>query len=305
MARRRDIVVAVIIGGAFLIAFGLFAFMMIGVMSGGDGEMTFAPLGGAVGVVEMYGVMDEYTGRPLIRQLDTWRDNGRIKAVVIHVNSPGGGTAIAQEIYDAILRVREENKPVVISMASVAASGGYYISCAADRVVANPGTLTGSIGTIMSFNNFEGAMDKLGISLETIKSGEFKDVGNYSRKMTDEEELMLKSVIMDSYEQFVDVVVEGRSMERDDVYALADGSVFTGSQAYNLGLVDTLGGLYEALDLAGDLAGLGHNPNIVRLRQREETSVWDLLGGVFKGTAGLRGAVDRLQEGPQLQYLYK
>jgi len=304
VARRRDVIVAVVIGGAFLLAFGLFALMMIGLMSGGDTDLSFAPLGGAVGIIEMYGVMDEYTGRPVIRQLDSWCDNGRIKAVVIHVNSPGGGTAIAQEIYDAILRLRDE-KPVVVSMAGVAASGGYYIACAADRVVANPGTITGSIGTIMTFNTFEGAMDKLGIDLQTIKSGEFKDVGNYSRGMTDEEELMLKSVIMDSYEQFVDVVVEGRSMERGDVYALADGSIFTGSQAYNLGLVDSLGGLHEAIGLAGDLAGLGLEPDIIRLRQKESGSIWDLVGGLFRGVDGLKGAVNRLQIGPELQYLYR
>ena len=303
MAKRRDVIVAVVIAGSFLVVLAFFALIMIGIMYG-DAEVAFAPLGGAIGVVELYGEMNEYTGRPLIRQLESWRDNSRIKAVVIHVNTPGGGTAIAQEIYDAVLRVRDE-KPIVVSMASIAASGGYYIACGADRVVANPGTITGSIGTIMSFYTFEGAMDKLGVDLETVKSGEFKDVGNLSREMTDKEGLMLRSVIMDGYEQFVDVVAEGRSMDRDEVYAVADGSIFTGSQAYNLGLVDTLGGLYEAVELAAELAGIGPEPDIVRPRQRETSSIFDLLTSLRGGVEEINDAVQRAKSGPALEYLYR
>lgn len=298
MARTRDIWVGVIIGGSFLIVFGFFAVMFIGLASS-DGDMSFGSFDGSVGVIPMFGIMDESSGRPVINYLDRWKDNSSIKAIVIHVNSPGGGTAISQEIYDAILRARDE-KPVVVSMAGVAASGGYYIACAADRIVANPGTVTGSIGTIMSFHTFERVLDKLGISTETIKSGELKDVGAYSHDMTSKEKLMLRSVVMDGYEQFVGAIAEGRGMEREDVYAVADGSIFSGLQAYNLGLVDTLGGLRAAVELAAELAGIDEDPDIIRPRTRRRGFLSDLVSSLL-GDLGhqVEGAVS----GPRLMYL--
>lgn len=298
MARTRDIWVGVIIGGSFLIVFGFFAVMFIGLASS-DGDLSFGSFDGSVGVIPMFGIMDESSGRPVINYLDRWKDNSSIKAIVIHVNSPGGGTAISQEIYDAILRARDE-KPVVVSMAGVAASGGYYIACAADRIVANPGTVTGSIGTIMSFHTFERVLDKLGISTETIKSGELKDVGAYSHDMTSKEKLMLRSVVMDGYEQFVGAIAEGRGMEREDVYAVADGSIFSGLQAYNLGLVDTLGGLRAAVELAAELAGIDEDPDIIRPRTRRRGFLSDLVSSLL-GDLGhqVEGAVS----GPRLMYL--
>lgn len=300
MARRRDIVIAVIIAGSFLFVMGFMAILFIGILST-DGEISFTSLGESVGVIPMFGVMDESSGRPVIEYLDRWRDKGSIKAIVVHVNSGGGGTAISQEIHDAILRVRDE-KPVVVAMAGVAASGGYYIACAADRIVANPGTLTGSIGTIMSFHTYEGVFDKLGVGTETVQSGEFKDVGNYSRDMTNKEELMLRAVVMDGYEQFVGAVAEGRGMSPEEVYAVADGSIFTGLQALNLGLVDTLGGLNTAVELAASLAGIGEDPDIVRPRQPRRSNWYDLLTGLL-GDLGYR--VEGTAVGPRLMYLYK
>ena len=300
MARRRDVVIGVIIGAAFLIVLGMMALMFAGAMVS-DGDVALGSLGGAVGIVPMYGVIDESTGRPVIETLERWRDNRSIKAVVIHVNSPGGGTAISQEIHNEILRLREK-KPVVISMAEVAASGGYYISCAADRIVANPGTVTGSIGVIISFHTFAGVFDKIGIGTETVKSGEFKDVGSYSRDMTEDEKLMLQAVVTDSYEQFVEAVVEGRGMEREEVYAVADGSIYTGLQALNLGLVDSLGGLSDAVRIAGNMAGLGDEPNVVRPREKRRSYLSDLLSGVL-GDIGQQ--VQGSSVGPRLEYIYK
>jgi protease-4 len=187
-------------------------------------------------------------------------------------------------------------------MASVAASGGYYISCAADKIVANPGTITGSIGVIFEFNTYKGLMDKVGVQLEVVKSGELKDVGNYSRSMTENEQKMLHSVVMDSYEQFVGVVSESRKLTEDSVHGMANGSVFTGLQAYHRGLVDTLGGLHEAVNLAAKLAKLDPNPSTVRPLRRERTSIWDLLGQ-FMGN--VNSAVQRGLSGPQLMYLYQ
>ncbi|MFH2050686.1 MAG: signal peptide peptidase SppA [bacterium] len=300
MARKRDIIVAVIIGGFFIIALGLFALIFIGVMSS-DGDIGFAGLGDKVGIIEMNGVINEESGRPVIKQIEKWTDNKSIQAMVIHINSPGGGVAISQEIYDAIKRASEE-KPVVAAMASVAASGGYYIACAADRIIANPGTLTGSIGVIFQFHTAEGLMEKIGVGTETVKSGELKDVGTYSRSMTKREELMLRSVVMDTYEQFVGVVAEGRGMAVDDVYPMADGSIFTGLQAMNLGLVDTLGGLKEAVDLAANLANMEGIPDIIRPKPEKSVGIFDLLGGISKTVNNI---VNEEQLGPQLLYQYK
>jgi len=169
-------------------------------------------------------------------------------------------------------------------------------------VVANPGTLTGSIGVIFQFHTAEKLLEKVGVATETIKSGELKDVGSYSHSMTEKEELMLRSVVMDSYEQFIEVVATGRNMEIQDVRDLADGAIFTGHQAYNYGLVDTLGGLSEAIDMAAELAGLEGEPDVVRPYERRQVGLLDLLGNVLKGVD------QRIQQpfrGPQLLYLFQ
>ncbi len=300
MAKKRDVIIGVIIVSSFLLAFVFFGIMLTGLFSAGGG-IGLAGFGGDVGVIEIAGAISDATSASVIKQLDKWAENNSIKAIVIHINSPGGGVAPSQEIYDAVLRCRDE-KPVVASMASVAASGGYYVACAADRIIANPGTLTGSIGVILQFNTFELLMQKIGIGLETVKSGELKDVGNYSREMTEEEALMLRAVVMDTYEQFVEAVAEGRSKTKEEIYPLADGSIFTGLQAYNLGLVDTLGGLHEAVQLAADLAHIEGKPTVVRPIERKDVNIWDILGGLAQK---LENKVDGEISGPQLLYLYK
>ncbi|RME28306.1 MAG: signal peptide peptidase SppA, partial [Candidatus Zixiibacteriota bacterium] len=223
------------------------------------------------------------------------------KDIQLYINSPGGGVAISQEIYDAIRRASEE-KPVVASMASVAASGGYYVACGADRIVANPGTITGSIGVIFQFHTFGELMNKVGIGTETVKSGELKDVGSISRKMTNKERLMLKSVVMDTYEQFVQVVADAREKKPEEVYPLADGSIYTGQQAYNLGLVDDLGGLKEAVDEAAQMAGISGEPRVIRPRKREKIGIFDLIGGLFHG---IPQQVNEQLSMPELMYLYR
>jgi len=300
MARKRDVVAGIIIAVVMAGALGLFALIFFGALSQ-SGQVSFGGLGGNIGIVEVSGVITEDMGRPLIEQIDNWTDNDGIKALVLHINSPGGGVAISQEIYDAVKRARDA-KPVVASMASVAASGGYYIACAADRIVANPGTITGSIGVIFEFHTAVKLLDKVGLGTEVIKSGELKDVGTYARDMTKEEELMLRSVVMDSYEQFVGAVAEGRGMERDQIYPLADGSIFTGLQAENLGLVDTLGGLTEAIDLAANLADLSGEPNVIRPRERRQIGIFDLLGGLLHT---VNSTVKGEMGGPELLYLYR
>lgn len=300
MAKRRDIIIGVIILTLFVFAFGFMGLMFIGIVSN-DSDLGFYSSGGNIGIIEVYGVIDEPNGRNVIDQLDRWSETNSIEALVIHVNSGGGGVAISQEIYDAIQRARNE-KPVIVSMASVAASGGYYIACAADRIIANPGTVTGSIGVIFQFHTAKELLKTIGIGTETVKSGELKDVGSYSKDMSNKENLMLKAVVMDTYEQFVGVVAEGRGMEVDDVYPLADGSVFTGLQAYNLGLVDTLGGLNEAVEIAADLAGLEGGPEVIRQYEKKKITLFDILGSV---SDLLEGSIERKFDSPELMYIYK
>ncbi|MEW6049815.1 MAG: signal peptide peptidase SppA [Candidatus Zixiibacteriota bacterium] len=301
MARTRDVVIGIIIAAAFLMALAVFAFMVIGMLSQTD-ELEFTGLsGGEVGIVEMFGIIDEQSARPVIRQLDRWAKSGSIKAIIVHIDSPGGVVAPSQELYDAIIRAKKE-KPVVAAMASVAASGGYYVACAADRVIANPGTITGSIGVIFQFHTLKGLLDKVGVGTETIKSGELKDVGSYARPMTEKEQQMLQAVVSNTYEQFVEVVAAGRQKEKEEIYPLADGSIFTGLQAYNLGLVDTLGGLQQAIEVAAELADIQGEPNVVRPYKREKISLFDLMGQM---AGKVNGQIDQAFSGPQLLYLYQ
>lgn len=299
MAARRDIIIGGFIVFVFF-GFLLVAALMFSGLGSSDSEVA-SFTGGNIGLVEVDGVLNEESGRPIIKLLDRWKDNHSIKAIILHVNSPGGGVAISQEIYDAVLRAKEE-KPVIASLASVAASGGYYISCGADRIMANPGTITGSIGVIFQFHTATGLLEKIGVGTETVKSGDLKDVGTYARPMSEAEGLMLRSVVMDSYEQFVDVVANGRGLEKDQVYPLADGSVFTGLQAKNLGLVDTLGGLYEAVYLAAELAKVDGEPKVVRPIEKSKVDVWDLLGGLLHQSVS---GISSVSLEPQLQYIFK
>jgi protease-4 len=208
--------------------------------------------------------------------------------------------AASQEIFEEIGKARDRGLKVVASMGSVAASGALYVACGVDTVVANPGTLTGSIGVILQFPVFEGLMDKVGLRLETVRSGEFKDVGNPGRSMTPREEEMLQAVIDDTYEQFVDVIAEGRGIDRDSVLGFASGAIFTGQQALDLGLVDVLGDYQDAIDLAGEMAGIGPDPETVKHVRKRSVGLWDLLGSVV----GLRIDTDQGKIGPQLAYLF-
>jgi protease IV len=204
-----------------------------------------------------------------ITDLKRFAENPYVKAIVLRIDSPGGGVVPSQEIFDAVQRVRNKNnKAVVASMGTVAASGGYYIAAATDRIIANPGTLTGSIGVIMEMANVEGLLKKIGVEGIVVKSGKFKDVGSPLRKMTDEEQALLQSVMDDVHKQFIDAVAEGRAMEVDTVQALADGRIFTGRQAKEAKLVDELGNLDDAIQLAADIAGIEGEPKVVEPRRR-------------------------------------
>lgn|SRR5574341_133399 len=211
-----------------------------------------------------------------VGDLKRFGENPSIKAIVLRIDSPGGGVVPSQEIYDAVQRVRNKsNKAVIASMGTVAASGGYYIAAATDRILANPGTLTGSIGVIMEMANIEGLLKKIGVEGVVVKTGRYKDVGSPLRKMSDEEQALLQSVMDDVHKQFIEAVAAGRSLEVADVRALADGRIFTGRQAKDVKLVDELGNLEDAIQLAAEIAGIEGEPKVVEPRRR--FSVRELL----------------------------
>ena len=204
-----------------------------------------------------------------IEELDKFNQNPSIKAIILRIDSPGGGVVPSQEIYEEVKKIKSEGKKkIVVSMGSVAASGGYYIASASDKIMANPGTLTGSIGVIMELANFEGILNKVGIESVVIKSGEVKDIGSPFRKMSDKERGLLQSLLDDIHGQFIDAVAQGRGLKREDVRQLADGRVFTGRQARDIGLVDEIGDLQDAIKLAGDLVGIKGKPKIIETKKR-------------------------------------
>ena len=217
-----------------------------------------------------------------VGELKRFGENPSIKAIVLRIDSPGGGVVPSQEIHDAIQRVRSKNnKAVIASMGSVAASGGYYIAAATDRIVANPGTLTGSIGVIMETANIEGLLHKIGVEGVVIKSGRYKDVGSPLRKMSEEERGLLQKVMDDVHKQFIEAVATGRSLELTDVQALADGRIFTGRQAKDARLVDELGDLEDAIQLAAEVVGIEGEPKVIEPRRR--FSIRELLESHFSG----------------------
>ncbi|HQR16259.1 MAG TPA: signal peptide peptidase SppA [Nitrospira sp.] len=204
-----------------------------------------------------------------ISELKHYSENPLVKAIVLRIDSPGGGVVPSQEIHDAVKRVKNKsNKAIIASMGTVAASGGYYIAAATDRIIANPGSLTGSIGVIMEMANFEGLMKKVGVEGVVIKSGRFKDVGSPVRKMSDEERKLLQSVMDDVHQQFIQAVADGRSLEVSEVEPLADGRIYTGRQAKEARLIDELGDLDDAIHIAADIAGMEGEPKVVEPRKR-------------------------------------
>ena len=217
-----------------------------------------------------------------VAELEAFGDNPMVKAIVVRIDSPGGGVAPSQEIYNAVKRVRkEQNKTVVASMGTVAASGGYYIAVATDRILANPGTLTGSIGVIMQMANFQELLEKVGVKSVVIKTGKFKDLGSPFRPMVEEERQLLEAVMHDTLSQFIEAVAEGRSMDAAEVEQLADGRIFTGRQAKSVLLIDEIGDLHDAIKLAGELGGIEGTPRV--LETTKPFSVQEFLESTFLG----------------------
>jgi len=223
--------------------------------------------GSKVALITVEGVILD--SKEIIEQLEKHRTNPTVKAIVLRINSPGGGVSPSQEIYEELIKTRQVNKkPVVASMGSLAASGGYYIASAADVIVANPGSITGSIGVLIQVPNISGLLQKIGVKSMVVKSGEHKDLASPTREMTEAERQILQRLLDDVHDQFIDVVSRTRKLDRKKVEALADGRIFSGREAQALGLVDQLGNLQDAVDRAASLAGIPGKPTVIQERKR-------------------------------------
>lgn len=270
MDRRAAWVLGIIFGGLFLLLFAFLAVFWAAVRGepyrGGGGER--------VGVVEITGEITD--AKTTLEQLKAFRDDPDVKAIVVRIDSPGGAVAPAQEIYSAIRKLREKKK-VVASMGSLAASGGFYVACAADKIYADPGTLTGSIGVIMQVPNVQGLLQWAGVQMNTLTAGKMKDSLSPFREMRADERAYYESVLEDVHEQFVGAVALGRGLKVEQVRPLADGRVFTGRKAKELKLVDELGGLTDAVQAAGKMAGLSGEPKVEYPEKRRKL-VEQLLG---------------------------
>ncbi|PWU25436.1 MAG: signal peptide peptidase SppA [Candidatus Rokuibacteriota bacterium] len=258
------------------------------------------PGGSKVAIVEVDGIIGVGPDRSadadaIVRTLGDFRDNPSVAAIVLRINSPGGVVGPTQEIFSAVERVRAAGKPVVASLGAVAASGGYYIAVAANRIFASPGTLTGSIGVVMQLANVEGLLKKVGVDYVVIKSGAYKDLGNFARPMKPEERQVLQTLLDDVYGQFVTAVAERRGLDRKAVLTFADGRIYSGQQARALKMVDDLGGLEEAIESAAKLAGVTGKPRVIYPRRRFS------LRELISGQLGLGSASGLLPALPSLK----
>jgi protease-4 len=266
-SRGRVALIALGAGAGVLVLFVLTVWLILAVSDDG------LPGGARVAVVEVEGVIGVGAERGLdpesiIRTLGEYRDDPSVRAVVLRIDSPGGVVAPTQEIFTAVRRLREAKKPVVASLGSIAASGGYYVAVSADRIFASPGTLTGSIGVVMQLANVEGLLKKVGVEYVVVKAGAYKDVGNFARAMTPEERRILQSLLDDVYDQFITAVAEGRGLEPQAVRGFAEGRIYSGRQAQGLRMVDEMGGLEDAIEAAAKMAGLPPKPKVLYPRRR-------------------------------------
>lgn len=230
-------------------------------------------LGDKIGVVEINGIIK--SSDDVLKQLSIFDNDKKIKAIILRIDSPGGAVGPSQEIYSEIMKIRKK-KPVVASIGTLGASGGYYIACGANKIVANPGTITGSIGVIIQFYTFHQLLNKFGIKGDTVKSGEFKDTGSPLRDMTKEERAYIQSVIDDVHNQFVDAVSAGRNLKKEKILPVADGRIITGKQAKELSLIDELGNFNDAVNLAKKLANIGGEPKLV-YGKKKKNSLLDFI----------------------------
>lgn len=250
MFSRRHPYLFFLLAFAAIIAGSSIVLSLLNLISKDQSEIGF---GQKVGVIEINGVIAD--SKKILEQIKAFRNNSSVKSIVLRINSPGGAVGPSQEIYREIRKTIEEKK-VIASMGTIAASGGYYIAAAADGIVANPGTITGSIGVILGYTNFEELFEKIGLNPVVIKSGEYKDIASPVRTMTESERALLQEFSDNVHAQFIGHVASARKLPFDQVKEIADGRIFSGEQAQSLALVDRLGNLEDAIEWAGRLGGI-------------------------------------------------
>jgi len=248
-----------------------------------------------IGIVDITGLITD--SQYITNQVKKFRQDKRIRGIILRIDSPGGAVGPSQEIYDEVLKTRESGKTIYASMGALAASGGYYIASAAEKIFANPGTLTGSIGVIMAFSNAKGLMEKIGLQPEIVKAGEYKDIGSPARAMTQKERNLLQSVVTDVHQQFIEAVASGRDISVAEVTKIADGRILTGRQAYSLNLVDQMGGLQVSIDQLAHKVGIIGSPKIIK-----ETPRVGFLDWILKSTVN-QSLINRSSI-PSLQYTW-
>jgi protease IV len=316
MNKSRPVWIAIVVVVVVALVFALFNVVAcLGSYAASSRAVSFfagPAQGAAVGIIRVEGTIVGGQGvlssgtvysDPLVNVIEKAGKNPAVKAIVLRVDSPGGSVVASNEIYNALLKV---NKPIVVSMGEMAASGGYYISCAANKIVLNPATLTGSIGVIAEMPNIQGLMGKIGLDVTVIKSGRLKDEGRPFRPMTDEEKAVWQTIINEAYDQFVGIVAKGRNLPEAKVREIADGRVYTGLQAIKLGLADKEGNLDDAINLAGELGGIHGTPRTLELITRP-TFLESLLTSASsspKISLDLQGAIGTDLKRPSLQYIY-
>ncbi len=292
----------VIFGLAFVFLVGVALLILLYSLNALSGKGASFSGPEKVGIINIDGIIS--SSQEIVDQIDEFAKDNSVKAVVVRIDSPGGGVAASQEIYGA-LKGLKKNKKVIASLGSVAASGGYMIACAADKILANPGTLTGSISAIMFFGNAEELLKKIGFKASVIKSGKYKDIGSPTREMTADEKQILQVLVDDIYHQFVDLVSKDRNIPREKVVQVADGRLFSGRQALSLQLIDLLGDRGEAVRLAGKMGGIKGVPDVV-YPKKKAISFWDLLleNNVDSFIGTIRDKIIALPRGVNLLYEY-
>lgn len=275
-----------LLAGIVFVFFGGMTFFIIKLTTSSSGDIFVSRPG--IGIIELKGIITR--SEQTIADLVKFKNNNNVKAIVVRIDSPGGAVGASQEIFREFRRV-DMVKPIVASMGSVAASGGYYSAMGARRIVASPGTLTGSMGVILKFANLEEIFSKIGYRSETIKSGKFKDMGSPSRSLTTDERDMLQALLDNVHNQFIFDIAESRNISEEDVRKIADGRIFSGEQAHDLGLVDQLGNFNDAVLLAAKLGGLADSdPNLI-YPEKNNFNMFKLIAGE-KGEALLDALVN-------------
>ena len=296
--RNRTLIWLLLGGGAFLL---LAVMLMAVILTFSGGNRTDFAFSGQIQVVDVDGELVE--SRSILDQLKRYEDSSSVKAILLNIDSPGGGVAVSQEIYAEIRRLREKkDKTVVAYLSSTGASGAYYIACAANKIVANPGTIVGSIGVIAEWVNYADLLEWAKVKSIVFKTGEFKDTGSGTRALTENEKKYFQGLIDDMYVQFVEAVASGRKLDLQEVRSIADGRVFTGRDAKSRKLIDDIGNFQDAVDLTAKVVGISGKPRLIRLN-RQRVTLFDVLTSDLSRLAPFNGQSMRSQI--KFQYLWK